>query len=93
MDVSKLLAKFQPSVREQELSGATTPARSEASIEKDALTIDDSPVKYLTWRSFVLGLVVSMGGFVFGYSTGMLIGLHLVLIADPTQVRFLVSRQ
>lgn len=36
--------------------------------------IDDSPVKYLTWRSFMLGIVVSMGGFIFGYSTGQISG-------------------
>jgi SP family sugar:H+ symporter-like MFS transporter len=44
-------------------------------VEKDEGIIDDSPVKYLTWRSFILGLCVSMGGFIFGYSTGKL-ALH-----------------
>lgn len=36
--------------------------------------LDDSPVTYLTWRSFILGIVVSMGGFIFGYSTGQIAG-------------------
>ncbi|KAI9712227.1 MAG: hypothetical protein M1812_006962 [Candelaria pacifica] len=35
---------------------------------------DDSPVQFLTWRSVVLGLLVSMGGFIFGYDTGQISG-------------------
>lgn len=34
---------------------------------------DDSPVKFLTVRSFLMGVLVSMGGFIFGYDTGMYI--------------------
>ncbi|KAK5806164.1 hypothetical protein VI817_000422 [Penicillium citrinum] len=56
-------------------SQAPTPARADStSAEKDEGIIDDSPVKYLTWRSFILGLCVSMGGFIFGYSTGQISG-------------------
>lgn len=72
MGVSDLLRKFKPAVEEQEKSGAPTPARSDSNLENDVLAIDDSPVKFLTWRSLILGIVVSMGGFVFGYSTGTL---------------------
>lgn len=70
MGFSSLFQKFKPAVEEQEKSGAPTPARSDSNLENDGLAIDDSPVKFLTWRSFILGVVVSMGGFVFGYSTG-----------------------
>lgn len=70
MGISNLFQKFKPTVEEQEKSGAPTPARSDSILENDGLVLDDSPVKYLTWRSLILGIVVSMGGFVFGYSTG-----------------------
>ncbi|KAL6239226.1 hypothetical protein BDW75DRAFT_227366 [Aspergillus navahoensis] len=65
---------FKPKAEQQEHSQATTPSRSDSIAEKDNGIIDDSPVKYLTWRSFILGVVVSMGGFIFGYSTGQISG-------------------
>lgn len=34
----------------------------------------DSKVPFLTWRSVVMGLFVSMGGFIFGYDTGQISG-------------------
>lgn len=34
----------------------------------------DTPIKVVTWRSFVMGLFVSMGGFTFGYDTGQISG-------------------
>lgn len=39
--------------------------------EKEAGVYDDSPVKFLSMRSFAMGILVSMGGFIFGYDTGM----------------------
>ncbi|GIJ88807.1 hexose transporter hxt1 [Aspergillus pseudoviridinutans] len=75
MGVSNLLSKFgKPAVEQHEDSQATTPARADSTLEKDTGLMDDSPVKYLTWRSFILGIVVSMGGFVFGYATGQIAG-------------------
>lgn len=70
MGATTFLAKLKPSVQQKESSQSSTPARSDSTAEKDNGIIDDSPVKYLTWRSFMLGIVVSMGGFIFGYSTG-----------------------
>jgi len=35
---------------------------------------DDSPVPILTIRSFIMGVFVSMGGFIFGYDTGQISG-------------------
>ena len=32
---------------------------------------DDSPVKFLSMPSLAMGVLVSMGGFIFGYDTGM----------------------
>ncbi|KAL5354955.1 general substrate transporter [Aspergillus floccosus] len=34
----------------------------------------DTPIPLLTWRSFVMGIFVSMGGFCFGYDTGQISG-------------------
>jgi SP family sugar:H+ symporter-like MFS transporter len=34
----------------------------------------DTPVPLLTWRSFIMGVFVSMGGFIFGYDTGQISG-------------------
>ena len=39
--------------------------------EKEAgMYADDSPVKFLSMPSFAMGILVSMGGFIFGYDTG-----------------------
>ncbi|KAI9810810.1 MAG: hexose transporter hxt1 [Pycnora praestabilis] len=43
-------------------------------VEKEAGVYDNSPVKFLTRRSFVMGVLVSMGGFIFGYDTGQISG-------------------
>ncbi|KAL2872307.1 sugar porter family MFS transporter [Aspergillus lucknowensis] len=74
MGVGNLKALFKPKTEQPEHSQATTPERADSTLEKDNGIIDDSPVKYLTWRSFILGVVVSMGGFIFGYSTGQISG-------------------
>ncbi|KAI9371715.1 general substrate transporter [Aspergillus egyptiacus] len=34
----------------------------------------DTPIPLLTWRSFLMGIFVSMGGFCFGYDTGQISG-------------------
>ncbi|PYI20573.1 general substrate transporter [Aspergillus japonicus CBS 114.51] len=34
----------------------------------------DTPIPLLTWRSFLMGVFVSMGGFLFGYDTGQISG-------------------
>lgn len=38
--------------------------------EKEAGVYDDSPVRFLSVRSLAMGVLVSMGGFIFGYDTG-----------------------
>ena len=48
----------------------TTGQLGPADSEKEAGLYDDSPVKFLTVRSFLMGVLVSMGGFIFGYDTG-----------------------
>lgn len=34
----------------------------------------DTSIPLLTWRSFIMGILVSMGGFLFGYDTGQISG-------------------
>ena len=38
--------------------------------EKEAGRYDDSPVRFLSVPSLAMGVLVSMGGFIFGYDTG-----------------------
>ncbi|KAF9893799.1 hexose transporter hxt1 [Aspergillus nanangensis] len=84
MGVSNLMSRIKP---QQDDSQASTPARSDSYLEKENHDgiIDDSPVQYLTWRSFTLGIVVSMGGFIFGYSTGQIAGFTTM---DDFKTRF-----
>lgn len=74
MPVSDFLNKLKPRAEPVEHAEHTSnPSESEA--ERNA-TYDDSPVRYLTWRSFILGACASMGGFIFGYSTGQISGFE-----------------
>lgn len=97
MGVSTFMDKIKPGKAESQFSSqAATPARADSTtVEKDNLTLDDSPVKYLTWRSFILGLCVSMGGFIFGYATGKchtaLATMDATLITTEPQVKSRVS--
>jgi SP family sugar:H+ symporter-like MFS transporter len=74
MTVSQFLNKFKPRAEQTEHehtedSPAFSPSDS-PSLKENGQQYDDSPVAYLTWRSFILGILASMGGFIFGYSTG-----------------------
>ncbi|RAK99895.1 sugar porter family MFS transporter [Aspergillus ibericus CBS 121593] len=42
--------------------------------KKSEEAIVDTPIPLLTWRSFLMGIFVSMGGFLFGYDTGQISG-------------------
>lgn len=42
--------------------------------EKAPSDVVDTAIPLLTWRSAVMGLFVSMGGFLFGYDTGQISG-------------------
>ncbi|KIW19396.1 hypothetical protein PV08_03691 [Exophiala spinifera] len=37
-------------------------------------SLDYSPLRRVTWRSFLMGVLVSMGGLIFGYDTGQISG-------------------
>ncbi|KAF7717463.1 MFS-type Sugar/inositol transporter [Penicillium ucsense] len=47
---------------------------STAEHEKGAHDVVDTPIPLLTWRSFLMGVFISMGGFLFGYDTGQISG-------------------
>lgn len=49
-------------------SGDSTDAR------KSLSHLDYSPLRRVTWESFWMGMLVSMGGFIFGYDTGQISG-------------------
>ena len=38
--------------------------------EKETGVYDESPVQFLSVRTLAMGVLVSMGGFIFGYDTG-----------------------
>lgn len=52
----------------------SVPTSGSASLVEKNANFDDSKVPYLTWRSCILGVLASMGGFIFGYSTGQISG-------------------
>lgn len=41
---------------------------------------DNSPVPFLTVRTFFMAILVSMGGMVFGYDTGQISGTSICLL-------------
>lgn len=50
-----------------------TPHLTNPLVEK-GVDLIDSPIPLLTWRSVIMGILVSMGGFIFGYDTGQISG-------------------
>lgn len=61
----------------QDLFHTPLPTRDSASTnehEKGPGDVVDTPIPLLTWRSFVMGVFISMGGFLFGYDTGQISG-------------------
>ena len=61
---------------ENHLNGDTLPQEHpiDPNHEKSEEVIVDTPIPLLTWRSFFMGIFVSMGGFLFGYDTGQISG-------------------
>ncbi|OKL57309.1 hypothetical protein UA08_07493 [Talaromyces atroroseus] len=79
MAVSQILGKLKPNhaqTEHAENSSPSVPTSGSASLAEKNARYDDSKVPYLTWRSFIMGIVASMGGFIFGYSTGQISGFE-----------------
>jgi SP family sugar:H+ symporter-like MFS transporter len=55
-------------------AGVPRESVSTAEREKAAHDVVDTPIPLLTWRSALMGVFVSMGGFLFGYDTGQISG-------------------
>ena len=53
---------------------AQVPTATSTTAKGDALHYDDSPYPLFTWRTFIMGVLVSMGGLIFGYDTGQISG-------------------
>jgi len=51
---------------------------------------EDGPVRLVSPRVFAMGLIVSIGGFIFGYDTGNLKSAHdVVTLFSSFQVKYL----
>jgi SP family sugar:H+ symporter-like MFS transporter len=53
---------------------AASDTHSQTPIADDAGQLVNTKIPLLTWRSFIMGVFVSMGGFLFGYDTGQISG-------------------
>jgi SP family sugar:H+ symporter-like MFS transporter len=73
--LSKSLNFFRPSHDK-----TSTPSDGSVSQLSQAGRYDDTPVPRLTIHSFIMGVFVSMGGFIFGYDTGQISGFLSVLL-------------
>ncbi len=49
-------------------------AANSTDARKSLAGLDYSPLKRVTWASFWMGILISMGGFIFGYDTGQISG-------------------
>jgi SP family sugar:H+ symporter-like MFS transporter len=68
-----MLNRFRASRRPRQASEDTHVESTHRDLEKEAgKPLDDSPVKWMTLRVFIMAIIVSIGGFIFGYDTGKL---------------------
>jgi SP family sugar:H+ symporter-like MFS transporter len=69
-----ILSRLKGSKKQEEKPSPVSTPDSGSDAEREGDGYDDSPVQYLTWRTLILGVLASMGGFIFGYSTGQISG-------------------
>lgn len=88
--VSQLFNKFKAKPEQAEHAEQTTsvPTSGSASLVEKNAHYDDSKVPYLTWRSCVMGVIASMGGFIFGYSTGLSLSLSVLPYTNVGRTNF-----
>ena len=70
MGLSQAFKNLKGKAEKIEKNEAPTRSRLDSHLEKNVSDIDDSPVPLVTWRTALLATIASMGGFIFGYSTG-----------------------
>jgi hypothetical protein len=83
-----ILQKFRRNGRANEkaaidTNGTNTPpnAEEQADLEKEAgEPLDNTPVRIFTPRVLLMGMIVSIGGMIFGYDTGQISGMDIALI-------------
>lgn len=71
--LQKYTAGLLPS-RRGKSSPATSSGRTSEDHPEKKGSYDDAPIPYITIHSFIMGVFVSMGGFIFGYDTGQISG-------------------
>lgn len=69
-----VLSRFTKSSPSSVLTAPDKEAQVLAPMSGDAQHYDDSPFPLATWRTIVMGILVSMGGIIFGYDTGQISG-------------------
>ncbi|EFR05357.1 high-affinity fructose transporter ght6 [Nannizzia gypsea CBS 118893] len=74
--MEKVRTMFKSRARpSKEAAGAPPTTGTEVESESRPAGLVNTPVPRLTWRSLVMGVFVSMGGFLFGYDTGQISGI------------------
>jgi hypothetical protein len=66
------LGSWQVQPRRSSIPYATSRTTSVDGVEKQEKLYEDGPIPRVTIHSFIMGIFVSMGGFIFGYDTGTL---------------------
>jgi MFS transporter, SP family, sugar:H+ symporter len=66
--------------RQQHASFDTNVDSTAGDLEKEAgRPLDDGPVRWMTLRVFIMAVIVSIGGFIFGYDTGIALNSNCVI--------------
>ncbi len=69
-----LLSRFKASPSSSLTQEKETQVPAPDILDRDPAEYDDTPYPLITWRVVVMGILVSMGGLIFGYDTGQISG-------------------